>query len=219
MAIGIARILGFKLPKNFDMPYISQSITEFWRRWHLTLSFWLRDYLYISLGGNRNGEWHTKINLMLTMLLGGLWHGASWNFVLWGGMHGVGLIIHKIWLSWKHPIKNTIIYQYFAWGLTLTYVILLWVPFRSPDWQTTMLYYERIFSGATGISWMHTGSFIVLSAVSIWHIMYLRNNEWLVSFPSKNVLVTNKIYPILAVLMLILLFAPMETSPFIYFQF
>ena len=91
MAIGVAKMIGYDLPENFNMPYLSASITEFWRRWHMTLSSWLKDYLYIPLGGNRKGRARTYINLMLTMLLGGLWHGASWNFVLWGGAHGLAL--------------------------------------------------------------------------------------------------------------------------------
>ncbi len=97
MAIGSAKCLGFDVPKNFDIPYISQSITEFWRRWHISLSTWLRDYLYIPLGGNRKGKQRQYFNLLITMLLGGLWHGASWNFVAWGGLHGTALAIHKMY--------------------------------------------------------------------------------------------------------------------------
>ncbi|MCR4810733.1 MAG: MBOAT family protein, partial [Prevotella sp.] len=95
MAIGIALLLGFRFPLNFNAPYTSQSITDFWRRWHISLSSWIRDYIYISLGGNRKGKVRQYINLIITMLLGGLWHGASLNFVAWGGMHGVALAIHK----------------------------------------------------------------------------------------------------------------------------
>ena len=95
MAIGIALLLGFRFPINFNSPYKSDSVTDFWHRWHISLSTWLRDYLYISLGGNRKGKLRTYINLVLTMLLGGLWHGASWNFVVWGGLHGVALALHK----------------------------------------------------------------------------------------------------------------------------
>lgn len=97
VAIGSAHLFGYELPQNFDAPYISQSVQEFWRRWHMSLSRWLRDYLYIPLGGNRGGPWFTYRNLMLTMLLGGLWHGASWNFVIWGGLHGGGLALERAW--------------------------------------------------------------------------------------------------------------------------
>lgn len=99
MAIGIALLLGFHFNINFDSPYKSASITEFWRRWHISLSSWLRDYLYISLGGNRKGKIRQYANLIITMFLGGLWHGASWNFVLWGMMHGVALAAHKFWMT------------------------------------------------------------------------------------------------------------------------
>ena len=99
MAIGIALLLGFRFPKNFDAPYKSATITEFWRRWHISLSSWLRDYLYISLGGNRKGKVRTYLNLIITMVLGGLWHGAAVRFVLWGTLHGVALALHKMWLA------------------------------------------------------------------------------------------------------------------------
>ena len=99
MAIGIALLLGFHFNLNFNSPYKSASITEFWRRWHISLSSWLRDYLYISLGGNRKGKFRQYLNLIITMFLGGLWHGASWNFVLWGTFHGVALALHKMWMT------------------------------------------------------------------------------------------------------------------------
>src|ERR1019366_3533822 len=101
MAIGMARWMGFTINENFDSPYQSSSITEFWRRWHISLSSWLKDYLYISLGGNRVGKFRQYINLMITMLLGGLWHGASFNFIVWGGMHGLALALDKLRLSYK----------------------------------------------------------------------------------------------------------------------
>lgn len=99
MAIGIALLLGFHFNKNFDSPYKSASITEFWRRWHISLSSWLKDYLYISLGGNRKGKIRQYANLVITMFLGGLWHGASSNFVVWGLFHGIALAAHKFWMT------------------------------------------------------------------------------------------------------------------------
>ena len=96
MAIGLGLMLGFVFPKNFDSPYRAQSITDFWRRWHISLSTWLRDYLYVPLGGNRNGPWRTYINLFIVMLLGGLWHGAAWTFVVWGGLHGALLAVERL---------------------------------------------------------------------------------------------------------------------------
>src|SRR3954470_15036641 len=125
IAIGVARIIGFDLPENFDMPYAATSITEFWRRWHITLSQWLRDYLYIPLGGNRKGSARMYANLMITMLLGGLWHGASWNFVIWGGLHGLGLVVNRLTSSRlsksKGPVRAA-----FGWLTTYAFVCFCW---------------------------------------------------------------------------------------------
>ncbi|GAA3931690.1 MBOAT family O-acyltransferase [Luteimonas lutimaris] len=142
MGIGVARMLGFELMRNFAYPYISTSITEFWRRWHISLSTWLRDYLYIPLGGNRDGELKRQRNLMITMLLGGLWHGASWNFVLWGALHGMALSIHKAWAgatkNIRRPVVVAAIWGLAAWGLTQLFVLLTWVPFRAQDFAGTL---------------------------------------------------------------------------------
>jgi alginate O-acetyltransferase complex protein AlgI len=141
MAIGLGLMLGFVFPKNFDSPYRAQSITEFWRRWHLSLSTWLRDYLYLPLGGNRKGPGRTYVNLAAVMLLGGLWHGASWNFVLWGGLHG-GLLAaervagpDRLW-RWVPRWLRT------AWTFFL--LLLTWVPFRAPDFGSTAEYFRRL---------------------------------------------------------------------------
>ena len=114
MAIGLALAMGFRFPKNFDAPYRSATITEFWRRWHISLSSWLRDYLYISLGGNRKGKGRTYLNLLLTMLLGGLWHGAAIRFILWGALHGVALALHKMWLQVVFPCAATVLFALIA---------------------------------------------------------------------------------------------------------
>jgi len=129
MAIGLGLMLGFVFAKNFDSPYKSTSLTDFWRRWHISLSSWLRDYLYVSLGGNRQGSVRTYRNLMLTMLLGGLWHGASWNFVIWGGIHGGGLALERRWRSSVGPSRLPRIVQVAA---TFLIVTLAWVFFRTP---------------------------------------------------------------------------------------
>ncbi len=149
MAIGIALLLGFRFPKNFNAPYKSATITEFWRRWHISLSSWLRDYLYISLGGNRKGKIRTYINLMLTMLLGGLWHGAAVRFVLWGALHGVALAVHKAWMSiipWAKPEgkQMNIILRLGGWFFTFNLVCLGWLLFRAEDMQTVHLMLYQI---------------------------------------------------------------------------
>src|SRR5574344_2579831 len=125
MAIGIALLLGFRFPKNFDAPYKSATITEFWRRWHISLSSWLRDYLYISWGGNRKGKLRTYVNLMITMLLGGLWHGATLNFVFWGLFHGIALVFEKITNSYKLFSKN-IFLKITSIFLTFNFVTFCW---------------------------------------------------------------------------------------------
>lgn len=135
VAIGLALMLGYQLPENFNRPYISKDIAEFWRRWHISLSSWLRDYLYIPLGGNRSGEWATYRNLAITMLLGGLWHGASWNFVLWGAAHGIALGVVRF-LQRRHPPEAatpTPLWRSLLAGfVTFEFVNLTWVLFRAP---------------------------------------------------------------------------------------
>ncbi|MBI4952477.1 MAG: MBOAT family protein [Myxococcales bacterium] len=143
MALGMARILGVKISENFDSPYGATSITEFWRRWHISLSSWLRDYLYIPLGGNRAGPVRKYVNLMLTMLLGGLWHGASWNFVVWGGLHGVGLAVHK-YVDTRWPARGARWRRVLGWVVTLHFVAALWVFFRAKDFSTAFQVFERL---------------------------------------------------------------------------
>lgn len=142
IARGCSRLLGFRFPANFERPYLSESITDFWRRWHISLSTWLRDYLYIPLGGNRHGEARTYFNLLIVMGLGGLWHGASWNFVIWGLYHGTLLGTHRLWVSrfgssraravlnaaWLAPVRV---------AFTFFLVTLGWVPFRAADLAST----------------------------------------------------------------------------------
>jgi alginate O-acetyltransferase complex protein AlgI len=142
MAIGLGLMLGFSFPKNFDSPYRSQSITEFWRRWHISLSTWLRDYLYIPLGGNRKGNVRTYVNLTLVMLLGGLWHGASWNFVLWGGIHGAMLAFERS--QGKTSLYNTLP-RPLRVGITFLLVLIAWVFFRASDLGAATAYLGSMF--------------------------------------------------------------------------
>jgi alginate O-acetyltransferase complex protein AlgI len=152
MAIGLSRLFGVRLPLNFNSPYKSVNIIDFWRRWHMTLSRFLRDYLYIPLGGNRNGSITRYRNLFITMLLGGLWHGAGWTFIIWGGLHGVYLGINHAWhflrclLGWSegHRIFGKIV----ARAITFLAVLMGWVFFRSPDYLTAI----DILSGMTGLN-------------------------------------------------------------------
>ena len=131
MAIGLALMFGIRLPVNFRSPYKSTSIIDFWRRWHITLSRFLRDYLYIPLGGNRLGSRRRYVNLMLTMLLGGLWHGAGWNFLIWGGLHGFYLVVNHLWRGDKGQSAATLSGQVASWALTFAAVVVAWVFFRA----------------------------------------------------------------------------------------
>lgn len=223
MAIGIARILGFDIPRNFNMPYIATSVTEFWHRWHMSLSTWLRDYLYIPLGGSQQGRVRTRINLMITMLLGGLWHGASWNFVIWGGLHGGGLITHKLWehatAKWFAAFRKTRLYLGISWLATMAFVGCLWIPFRCQDFATTFLFLQRIMPGTDGISWLHSPSVLIVACVAVWHLLHAAEAPILGRFPTSRPFEPLPATVILAALLLIVMFAPVETSPFIYFQF
>jgi len=146
IAIGLALLLGFRLPKNFNSPYAAQNISDFWRRWHISLSAWLRDYLYISLGGNRKGKFRTYINLMITMLLGGLWHGASWKFVIWGALHGIALMVHRFWRE-KYPAEEKSFLQKFLGKfLTFHFVLFCWIFFRAADMKTVGIILWKILT-------------------------------------------------------------------------
>ena len=150
MAIGLGLMLGFTFAKNFDSPYRSASVTEFWRRWHLSLSNWLRDYLYIPLGGNRLGTRRTYANLMTVMLLGGLWHGASWNFVAWGGMHGLALALERALAGRRQRGDSaTGRSRPLRVAVTFLWVLLAWVPFRAPDLAATLRYWGSLFGLGT----------------------------------------------------------------------
>jgi alginate O-acetyltransferase complex protein AlgI len=151
MAIASAGLLGYRIPDNFRHPYAARSVTDFWRRWHISLSTWLRDYLYIPLGGNRGSRWFTYRNLMLTMLLGGLWHGAAWHFVIWGGLHGIALVVHHEWRR-RRPGRSAPgrVRIVAATAGTLLWVSLTWVVFRASDLEVAGTALASLFSFQTG---------------------------------------------------------------------
>ena len=149
MACGLSLMFGVRLPLNFHSPYRAVGIIEFWRRWHMTLSRFLRDYLYIPLGGSRCSPWRHRVNLMATMVLGGLWHGASWNFVLWGAVHGVMLVLHQAWRSlspWRLPTALAV-------PLTFVLVALAWIPFRAADLDSAARMWSGLWDPATFTGW------------------------------------------------------------------
>jgi alginate O-acetyltransferase complex protein AlgI len=156
MAIGISLIFGIRLPVNFYSPYKAKNIAQFWRRWHITLSNFLRDYLYIALGGNRKGVVRRYTNLLITMLLGGLWHGAGWNFLLWGGLHGLYLCIHQLWQTSAFGRGPVRIPGWLAWLITFLAVCVGWIFFRSPSFESSI----QILSGAFGLNGLSIPRFI-----------------------------------------------------------
>lgn len=161
IAIGLARLFGLRFPINFNSPYKALTIRDFWRRWNITLSQFLRDFLYIPLGGNRHGEARRRLNLMVTMLLGGLWHGADWRFLLWGGLHGFYLIVHEVWdrrvPGWARLPRPL------AQGLTLLAVLLAWVPFRAADMPAAWI----MLRGLGGWS----GFALPASLIALWPVL------------------------------------------------
>ncbi len=222
MAIGCARMMGYEFPLNFRMPYSSTSVTEFWRRWHISLSTWLRDYLYISLGGNRRGAARTHINLMLTMLLGGLWHGASWNFVIWGGLHGLGLIVHKAW-RWMLGKKAVALDasplgSLMGWVLTMSLVLVGWIFFRAAGLANATTMLTRILTwDTTGVRNLSPQIFMALAMVVGVHLCVSKNGNWVSWIVERPMPVRVAAYTVL--LMTILCLGARESAPFIYFQF
>jgi alginate O-acetyltransferase complex protein AlgI len=154
MALGIACMFGIMLPLNFFSPYRAFNIVDFWRRWHMTLSRFLRDYVYIPFGGNRGGKISRYRNVLLTMLIGGIWHGAGWTFVLWGALHGLYLMINHGWLAClramhvPETVHCNIVYKYVSWGLTFGAVVVAWVFFRAENWQASL----EILKGMSGMN-------------------------------------------------------------------
>jgi alginate O-acetyltransferase complex protein AlgI len=219
MAIGLGRMLGFKYPENFRDPYLAVTIQDFWRRWHISLSSWLRDYLYISLGGNRYGDVRTYTNLFLTMAIGGLWHGASWSFLLWGVIHGVALAVARFWAQRKLWWPSVLSYP-----LTILTVLFAWTPFRATSWDGTL----AMLGGQIGINgfamsdqmtlvmrpllWLWMG---IAFAVVFWPAVKVRcfprvesTGEW-----------WEALWPIALFLYAIAVMMGHQTVPFLYFQF
>ncbi|MCD7969645.1 MAG: MBOAT family protein [Alistipes sp.] len=228
MAIGIALLLGFRFNRNFDSPYKSATITEFWRRWHISLSSWLKDYLYISLGGNRKGKLRTYINLMITMLLGGLWHGAAVRFLLWGALHGGALATHKFFMglfpSLKSEGKEMGRFRRII-GILITFHLVCfgWIFFRAPDMSTAFTVIGRI-AGNFNLGMIpevikgYAGVFFLIALGYLLHFTSekteIRATRWVSNLPLF----------IMAILMIAVIWIVMQVKsagiqPFIYFQF
>ncbi len=219
MAIACAALLGFHLPRNFAAPYFSRSVAEFWRRWHISLSSWLRDYLYISLGGNRRGVARTRWNLMVTMLLGGLWHGASWNFVIWGGLHGLALVGHRGWrrLRGGSPAGHGGWRGALGGMATLGFVVLAWVFFRAASLSDAWIFVRAFLTGsAPGIATLPAIVWPMLAGLGLAHAL-----AWRLRPEERVQRVPPPLFGIGYGLAWAggLLWLPLEARPFIYFQF
>ncbi len=187
MAIGLAYMLGLRLPFNFNSPYKSLNISEFWRRWHMSLSRFLKRYLYIPLGGNRRGRFRTYQNLLIVMMLGGLWHGASWTFVLWGTLHGLLLVGHVYWKRLDLVILPSPLGRRMAWFATFIVIVFTWIPFRAPDLATTAsVWLSMIGLGPSGFGGMPL-SFAVMALAAVMGCLLLPNSQQLVFGESRIV--------------------------------
>lgn len=221
IAIGIALILGYQLKENFDYPYLAENISSFWRKWHMSLSSWLRDYIYIPLGGNRKGQFNTYLFLLITMTVGGFWHGAKWTFIVWGVMHGLGLMLHKLFVKFNLTkyFTSTLLNRF----LTFNYISLLWIFFRSTDTNTALQSLQKIFTST------HFSQ-IVEFYMARKEVLYFLTVAALIVFfnqPLKNII--RKVYekmPVFLIIILSVLFFQIIiqikdnlVEPFIYFQF
>ena len=222
MAIGIALLLGFRFPMNFNSPYKADSITDFWHRWHISLSTWL----YISLGGNRKGKIRTYINLFLTMLLGGLWHGASWNFVIWGGFHGVALAAHKFWRNLLGKPKTAVSYgirKVFAVMLTFHFVCFCWIFFRNSTFEASVTMIRQVFTAfhPEVLGQLIEGYWKVFVLMGIGYLLHFAPDGWqdaccrgVVRLP-----LLGKALLLVALIYLVIQIKSSDIQPFIYFQF
>ncbi|NBC19680.1 MAG: MBOAT family protein [Alphaproteobacteria bacterium] len=215
MAIGVARWFGYYIPKNFDYPYSALSVTEFWRRWHISLSTWLRDYLYIPLGGNRAGQWMTYRNLMVTMVLGGLWHGAAWTFIAWGALHGAALAFHRaVFIAGGRRIGAAL-----ALIATQCFILLSWVPFRAEDFGDMV----TIWAAFTGlrVAGPETLPWFVWGVPLLIALDAAMGRSGLSRLSRAPVLREPAIWwaGLGALTALLLALYPLEAAPFVYFRF
>jgi alginate O-acetyltransferase complex protein AlgI len=224
MAIGCALLLGYELTLNFEAPYFSTSVREFWQRWHISLSTWLRDYLYIPLGGNRGGRWYAMRNLMLTMLLGGLWHGANWTFILWGFLHGLALAVHRAWTGRTTAAvaqlrAPSVPVKLVCWLATFAWVVLCFTIFRCPDIHVAWDFLARpLKATASDVGHLSPLLWAVVLGLGAAHwLVFTRKAELRARVHAASEFT---FYPALGVLTSVLLYlTPSTTTPFIYFQF
>jgi alginate O-acetyltransferase complex protein AlgI len=228
IAIGIALLLGFKLPVNFNSPYKAVNIADFWRRWHISLSSWLRDYLYIPLGGNRKSKIRTYANLLVTMLLGGLWHGASIRFIIWGGLHGLALVVHKLWTDHfrgkeRFPRRESTLSRFLSVFITFQFVSFTWLFFRAESTSSALVMMNRIwyvfgFEYVSQILYAYRNVFSLMFLALAVHWLPAGFKDWYRGLYIR----THILAKIIIAVILVVIFYNIRSAgiqPFIYFQF
>ena len=223
MAIGCARTLGYELQRNFDLPYVSRNVSEFWKRWHISLSSWLQQYLYIPLGGNRKGRARTYLNLMITMVLGGLWHGAGANFILWGALHGAALVVHKIWHR-AHPNAHGGLRRWLSILATFAFVCLCWVFFRAQTLSQAAQVLQKLFVWTDGVRHLYSWSvfaLLCLTGATAWCERFHRDQNGAVhgEMPRFRAGTFSGAFAMTLLVGLTLVLMYTGGNPFIYFQF
>ncbi len=219
MAIGVGFALGFVLPVNFRLPYLATNLFDFWRRWHISLSSFLRDYLYIPMGGNRLGTVRTCSNVFITMLLGGLWHGASWTFVIWGALHGFGLLMARIFGSLLKNVPSNFVFVFLKWLTTYLFVCFGWVFFRSENLEAAKQILQNLFFlNSSEVNWgyLTIEHLFFIPIMAIVHFLFFIKKEDHLYFEKGSFL---SFFYIIFLIITVFIFYPMETVPFIYFQF
>ncbi|MCR5576395.1 MAG: MBOAT family protein [Oscillospiraceae bacterium] len=227
MAVGCARILGYELPRNFNLPYLSRNVSEFWKRWHISLGAWLQDYLYIPLGGNRKGKARTYVNLLITMTVGGLWHGAAWTYVAWGALHGAALCVHKLYATWRKKRgldRRGPLWTAVSVFVTFTWVSLCLVVFRADSIGKAFSIIAAIFtlqSGLHFVSFWAVTALILTALCSLAAILRSRKNGARLDgyYPTVDLSGFRGLTAFFTFVGLTLCLAYTGQSPFIYFQF
>lgn len=224
IAVAIGKLFGFNLGRNFSIPYTTSNPSTFWKHWHISLSSWLQSYLYIPLGGNRKGTIRTYCNLMITMVMGGFWHGASWNFIIWGFLHGLGLIIHKVfkknhvYFESSSSVSREMKYWFFVL-INFVFVSICWVFFRTETLSSAIQILYRIITFADGVQYIYTYSLTYIVLVVVCNVISYYKNDGEGSYLLFELNKLSSLVLFFIVIWLIFLLAYFNNNPFVYAQF
>ncbi|MDO4499691.1 MAG: MBOAT family O-acyltransferase [Erysipelotrichaceae bacterium] len=222
MSIGVSKALGYDIKKNFDMPYISKSVTEFWKRWHISLSSWLQEYVYYPLGGNRKGVFRQYLNLFLTMTIGGLWHGASWTFVVWGALQGLALIVHKLFMVYKKKSNLKDMPDVVTVMLTMFFITLSWIPFRASSFGKMLIILKKIFIWSEGLAFYSSWAIVMVLIVTVTYLFVIKQNKNRTVhsyYPVQNLETVKGLFVFFLLIASVICFGYTGGSPFIYAAF